>query len=232
MGVTIHYSGTLKSPDQIQLLMQEMHELADEAGWEIAPVGPETCYDQNARPLHVEGAYILLHPEMETLSLIFDSKGELINYEFLESQDFFRTNPEAREKIEQSKVYMVDDSGNMVAKNLSEMIDYETMLYGDFTKTQFAGPYAHIMLCKLLKYLSGKYFSVFEVHDDSEYWETGDVEKLIERMNIVNVAIDRFADYLEQRGPGAASEDPDVLLEDLRRFWKETKNTLPHKRKD
>ena len=42
-----------------------------------------------------------------------------------------------------------------------------------FTKTQYAGVEAHIAMIKFLRYLSGKYFDRFELHDESRYWETG-----------------------------------------------------------
>jgi hypothetical protein len=43
-----------------------------------------------------------------------------------------------------------------------------------FTKTQYAGVDAHMAMIRLLRYLSGKYFDRFELHDESRYWETGD----------------------------------------------------------
>ena len=42
-----------------------------------------------------------------------------------------------------------------------------------FTNTHPAGCDAHMALIKLLRYLSGKYFHSFELHDDTGYWGTG-----------------------------------------------------------
>lgn len=43
-----------------------------------------------------------------------------------------------------------------------------------FTKTQYAGAEAHMAMIKMMRHLSQKYFEKFEVHDESQYWETGD----------------------------------------------------------
>ncbi len=43
-----------------------------------------------------------------------------------------------------------------------------------FTKTQYAGVEVHMALIRLLRYLSQQYFERFELHDESQYWETND----------------------------------------------------------
>lgn len=44
-------------------------------------------------------------------------------------------------------------------------------------KTGYDGATTHLALCKLFKYLAGKYFKVFEVLDESDYWNHGDDAK-------------------------------------------------------
>ncbi len=44
-----------------------------------------------------------------------------------------------------------------------------------FTKTQYAGVDAHMAMIKLMRHLSQKYFEKFELHDESQFWETDDV---------------------------------------------------------
>jgi hypothetical protein len=41
-------------------------------------------------------------------------------------------------------------------------------------KTGYDGAVTHLALCKLFRYLAGKYFEVFEVRDESGYWDHGD----------------------------------------------------------
>ncbi len=45
-----------------------------------------------------------------------------------------------------------------------------------FTKTGYAGSDTHMAIIKFLRYLSQKYFSDFELKDDSLYWESNDVD--------------------------------------------------------
>ena len=42
------------------------------------------------------------------------------------------------------------------------------------TKTQYAGAETHMQLIRFLRFLKEKYFSRFELTDDSQYWESGD----------------------------------------------------------
>ncbi len=42
---------------------------------------------------------------------------------------------------------------------------------------QYAGPDMHMEMIKLMRYVTTKYFSSFQMLDESEYWETGNVEK-------------------------------------------------------
>ena len=42
------------------------------------------------------------------------------------------------------------------------------------TKTQEAGAEVHMNIIKVMRYISEKYFSHFELTDDSRFWETGD----------------------------------------------------------
>jgi hypothetical protein len=58
-------------------------------------------------------------------------------------------------------------------------IEFEGLRIDQFVKTQFAGAPIHVRVVALLREIS-PHFSVFEVSDDSEYWETGD-EGLLEK---------------------------------------------------
>ncbi len=65
------------------------------------------------------------------------------------------------------------------------------------TKTQYAGAEAHILVIDFLRYLSKKYFSEFELHDDGEYWETQDKKLLKAAFDRFTRATDSFAAMLE-----------------------------------
>ena len=55
-----------------------------------------------------------------------------------------------------------------------EKVDAEEHKW-NFTKTRYAGPDTHMAIIKFLRYLSRKYFSEFELLDESQYWETNDI---------------------------------------------------------
>lgn len=50
-------------------------------------------------------------------------------------------------------------------------------------KTGFDGAKSHIAMCKLFRYLEGKYFDVFEVLDESGYWKEGNDAQFTKWMN-------------------------------------------------
>jgi hypothetical protein len=71
-------------------------------------------------------------------------------------------------------------------------------LYMLATKTQFAGPDIHKTIIHLFKYLNKKgYFESFEMHDESEYWETGNELLLDHHFKIYSALIDKFALAIE-----------------------------------
>lgn len=66
-----------------------------------------------------------------------------------------------------------------------------------FTKTQFAGPGAHVLLCTFLKYIFEKYFDQYEVMDEGDYWQTGDQKNLEAKMGLINSALDKIENTVE-----------------------------------
>jgi hypothetical protein len=69
---------------------------------------------------------------------------------------------------------------NLMNKDIYEENDLDReLLYTTSTKTQYAGPDAHIAVIKLLRHLKEKYFSVFELNDEGMFWETMDKKVLL-----------------------------------------------------
>jgi len=166
MGITLNYTAELKSPKLLAELLKEVRALAKEAGWKVKRIKPETFKVPDMPPLHVEGVLLNIHPECEPVNLVFDNKGKMASYQWLE-------------------------------------------------------------LCRSFE-ADARIF-------DSDYWKTGEVEKLVERMNITNAAIGRVKSFFEGRGLESEKEEDsgDDLLDDLRKFWKRAAKDLPHKgRKD
>lgn len=66
-----------------------------------------------------------------------------------------------------------------------------------FTKTQYAGVEVHMALIRLMRHLSQKYFDKFEVHDESQYWETNDEDLCRKRFGEYNLVIGMVGDALD-----------------------------------
>jgi len=88
-----------------------------------------------------------------------------------------------------------------------------------FVKTQFAPPEVHVWMVGLLKYVKKHYISDLEVSDEGQYWETGDIRILRERMAFLDRKMDELTARLSSARLGDVSRlSPDELaakIEDL-----------------
>ncbi|NIR51856.1 hypothetical protein GWO43_25100 [candidate division KSB1 bacterium] len=214
MGVTIHYTATLKSPDLLSELCDEIAELSKEAGWKSTHIGPERVKLPNSTEMGVEGTLLNIHEKMEPVNLIFDDTGQMVNFAFLPGFNIWG----AEQELQDLQITEIGNDGQVKKVTPYQDIDFQTMSRWASTKTQFAGPGAHICLCKLLNYLDNKYFASIEVRDEGEYWESGELEKLVENMNFINAVLDDLDLYLRMR-PSEALNNDDELLDELRSFW-------------
>src|SRR5690606_17128947 len=95
---------------------------------------------------------------------------------------------------------------SILTKDIYDGVQFDKdLLFTASTKTQFAGPDAHIAIIKLLKYISGKYLSGFELMDEGNYWGTGDEKLLLNQFKIYEVALDSFCQLLEGLPPDRKS---------------------------
>ncbi len=87
------------------------------------------------------------------------------------------------------------------------------------TKTQFAGPDAHIAVLNLLYYLKNKYFTELEVNDEGLYWDQWDKEVLLSQFRKYNMLLDKFAEAISglKAIPGESAESLANRLEELLR---------------
>jgi len=63
-------------------------------------------------------------------------------------------------------------------------------------KTQFASPEVHVWIVGLLKYLKKRYIADLQVSDEGEYWETGDIRVLREKMDLIGKKIEQLSTEL------------------------------------
>lgn len=119
--------------------------------------------------------------------------------------------------------YQAEPLNLIFGKNgsLRSCIDYkQTQL---FIKTQFSGAETHIAVVKLLKYLRKHYISNLEVFDEGEYWETGDIDRLSEKLSFLQSKIDVLKDvFRETRFTKEESQDSLKLADRVERLLRET----------
>ena len=94
------------------------------------------------------------------------------------------------------------------------------LMFTACTKTQYAGPEAHIAIIKLLKYISGKYLTNFIVNDEGKYWDTGDEKILYAEFEKYNLLVNMVGEVLSglQTSP---DDTPTSLIEKIEKILKE-----------
>jgi len=107
----------------------------------------------------------------------------------------FQTHPESE------SVWMTFDKAGVLHNFFSidgtiEYRDEEGYPYC-FTKTQFAGVEAHIVVCKLLRFIGEKYFEDWKVNDEGLYYGTGDGTYLKQVITFLGDAINHLSESLE-----------------------------------
>jgi hypothetical protein len=73
----------------------------------------------------------------------------------------------------------------------------EEILYSVSVKTQFAGKDVHMLVIKLFKYLSEKYFINCQLSDESHYWETGDEKIASTNFKLYDKLLDQVSHAFE-----------------------------------
>lgn len=164
MGLTIYYSGQLKSTDLVNPLIEDIADIAGNYHWKYDVLNKDGSSNDAKGCLR---GIVFQPPECDTVILLFDDTGRLINPVFAEGEDYGEIN------------------------NLNNL---RTQL---FVKTQFASPALHIQLVHLFEYMATKYFRDFKVLDEGEYWETRDASLLAFNFKKNQALIDEFALGLE-----------------------------------
>ncbi|HFA47804.1 MAG TPA: hypothetical protein ENJ95_02155 [Bacteroidetes bacterium] len=182
MGVTIHYRGRLRRPEDIQAITDELEDICCSAGWKYSLLD---FREPEKGDLPFRGIVLQPHPKSESIWMLFQDDGKMA-HPFSYPSD---SDPDG--------------------------------LPWSFTKTQFAGADTHMAVCRLLQYLAKRWFSVFEVFDEAEYYQTGDDRELRRQLGVINEAINALEKGLSEGPPleeGESIEDRITkILEDLQR---------------
>jgi hypothetical protein len=167
MGISIHYSGRIKTKGSLPKLIEEVKDISASYKWHYHIFEEEFPKGSFGKPVINQKAYGICFtpPGSEALTLTFASNGKLVSPWYLE---YYFT----KEK---------DDK----------------MLNRNSTKTHYAGASAHKVIIHLLDYLSKKYFRQFKLYDEAQYWETRDEKLLEHNFNYLNACMDSFSTALE-----------------------------------
>lgn len=165
MGVTIYYSGTLKTPESVHNLITEVSDIARSNNWKYQIIGDswedEVTFEMDLQNEEeprfsgnsgLKGIVVQAHPELSGLSLLFDRDG--------------------------------------ACRTLTEMArDMHERNTGAQISTQDAGINAHIRIIGLLQYVADKYLEDWELEDDSGFAVHGNRNQAVKVFEAVDDAI-------------------------------------------
>ena len=190
MGLSIYYKGTFNPKASLPEMIDEVQDIAEIYKWKYHIFEKEFPKGSLGKKKFNENIYGILftpHKKSEAIMLCFLSNGRIASPFMLEH--WLKSNKEEDKKY----------------------------LYGNFTKTQYAGPDVHKIVIDLLHYLSKKYFKSFSMIDESKYWETNDEKILRKTFKEWGALIDGFADMLKTIKPNKSESLENVILRAARK---------------
>ena len=144
---------------------------------------------ETAESLDLEIRYFRLTEEEKALIISPHEDSETINLEFRKWGDI-------RRKFENSREW---DYTYDVMKHHFNDIPSSMWVCAGFTKTQFAGDITHMRVAEILRYLAG-FCSMVIIHDEADYYETRDREKMLNAFGECSRIINSIADRLKEAG--------------------------------
>ncbi len=209
MGVSLQYRGTLDDPSRLPALCDELADIAQAMGWSTTRIDDDFNAPADAHLNHESGrANITGNVGLKGIILMPETDCEPL---------WFCFDREGRLRSLLGQVLILEGT----------LMPEETWA---FTKTQFSSPEQHVWIAGLLRYLQKHYVSNLEVHDDGGYWDTGDLEELRRRMDLINGKIAGMAEALSSprfaKLTGKSTEEIVDAIEKLARELHERKSTL------
>lgn len=172
MGVSVHYRGRLDDVGQLSTLCEELADIAHAMGWQSTMLDDDWEQPADARLRHTDmGVHIDGHLALKGV--------QITPVEGAESLAFF-FDREGNLRCPMTVILLLD--GTLDPKDASISV-----------QTQFAPPEMHVWVVGLLKYLKTRYISDLEVSDEGQYWETGDVRILKQKMDSIHGWIERLS---------------------------------------
>ena len=198
MGLSFHYKGRLTSASELSNLVEEVEDICKVFDWKFEVFNTEYPNDEFVSPLNEEDYGIIFTPQdCEAVSLIFDSEGR-INNPWM--KDIVARHEEGQVKVITVQLNLDDDELNPIFTENSDDFDPLDMVYSISVKTQFSTADQHVKVMELLKYLNGKYFSDFEMIDESGYWDSRNPEVVEAKLSKLGHFIEAFEDMVSNEG--------------------------------
>lgn len=191
MGLTLHYSGTLTSPSILEALVAEVEDICQTMEWRYHLIDVVVDKDVPRRFIDEFGGYGANGFELRGISFQVHEKSESVSLSFA---------PDGS---------LVSLMNLLVADKIDDFDD--GLIHWLFTKTHFAGPEAHVAICKLLKHLAGKYFSTFEVRDEADYYHSENHAELEERFAAYDSAYTSVTDAIAGAGLDQANSVEELM---------------------
>lgn len=195
MSLSFHYRGRLISAEQLPHLVAEVEDICGILGWKVTVFDTHYYNDKFISPIDIKDYGVLFSPpNCAPVSLVFDSEGRI----FAPMMKEILIKHQAGEvKVITVKLNLDDENPTPEISEEMEEFDPSELVYSISVKSQFSGAESYVKLMELLRYLSEKYLTEFHMHDESDYWNTRNTDKLNEKMNKINQFMDTFHDMIE-----------------------------------
>jgi hypothetical protein len=168
MGLSIHYNGTFSKTASLSAMIEEVKDIAEVYKWQYIVFETEFPEGRLDSETYNDKVY----------GLFFAPPGcEPVYLTFLSN---------GRMSSDLNLKFWANEKGERAA-----------YLYMLSTKTQYAGLQTHVTIIQLLRHVSKKYFSRFELMDEGRYWETNDLSVITESFDRYNYIINAVAEVLE-----------------------------------
>jgi len=194
MGLSFHFKGKLTNASELPAFVVEVDDICKVFDWRFSVLSTDYPNDQFVSPLDDENYGVIFSPhDCEPVTIIFDSEGRIYNPWM---KDLITKHEDGQVKVITVQLNLEDEELNPVFTEGSEGFDPLDMVYTVSIKTEFKTAEQHVKIIELMRYLSGKYFSDFELIDESGYWDSRNPEIVDVKLNRVSQFIEKFEDLI------------------------------------
>ena len=218
MGLSFHFKGKFASASELPTFVEEVEDICKVFDWRFSVLSTEYPDGQFVTPLNEEDYGVIFSPQdCEPVTLIFDSEGKIYNPWM---KDIISKHEEGQVKVITVQLNLEDDELNPVFSEDSEGFDPLDMVYTVSVKTQFSTAEQHVKLIELMRYLSGKYFTDFELIDESGYWETRNPDAVDAKLSKVSLFLEKFEDLVSNQ----SIKSPEDFLSFIKKLSQQMKD--------